>query len=90
MEIKAVSKQEVVFIDQAIINGEDPFAFWNKQNPHIELIKATMQLEVSCLKFQRDYIDEDISEEKAKDFINKLLEKIAKDKIINGLLSSEG
>ena len=33
LEIKAVSKQETPYIDQAIINGEDPFALWKKQKP---------------------------------------------------------
>lgn len=80
LEIKAESTHQFPYIDEAILNKEDPIGFWKDNYPFDRISEITIHLEylLGVGQVKTEIIEED----HFKEFLKKLKKEVQKDEMI--------
>lgn len=82
LEVKAESTHQFPYIDEAVLNDEDPIDFWKEKNPFVNILEATIKLELQDTTGRKDYIEMNVQDKEFSEFMKKLKKEVKKDELI--------
>lgn len=82
LEVKAESTHQIMPIDEAVLNDEDPLELWKEKNPFDNILEAKIELELEDDTGKKDYITMNVQNRDFKEFMKQLRREVGKDKLI--------
>lgn len=79
LDIKAESRHELPYIEEAILNRKDPIDFWKENHPFDRILEANILLEYMHTTMVKTMV---IQKTRFREFMDKLTKEVEKDELI--------
>jgi len=82
LNVKAESTHQFMYIDEAVLNDENPIDFWKENNPFVHILEAKIELQLKDKEGRKDYVATNVNDKEFRKFMEKLKKKVENDELI--------